>query len=187
MVAADAAGLDGDAGHRAHGVVQIHQVLVVQQLARHHGDRLRDLTQALHALAYRDGGRRIGTRAFGRGQVPARDRHRRQRRRIRAAIRGGRPHNEAGAAGHRDQPAAGQQPVQRGLRRQLAGHGGRLQTGDGAGAEQDLHLGLSAQANQRIGHAARGQLKGKRGGALRMGRTGRDGSARQGSHGQRAQ
>ncbi|MNQ32712.1 hypothetical protein D3C85_461240 [compost metagenome] len=51
VVAARAAGLDGDARHAAHGVVQAQQILVVQLLARQHGDGLGNLAQALPALA----------------------------------------------------------------------------------------------------------------------------------------
>lgn len=189
VVAADAAGFHRDAGDGAHGVVQVHQVLVVEQLARHHRDRLRDLAQALRVLAQGDGSGGVGTGALGGGEVAAGNRDGRERGGVAGGRAGGRAHHEAVAAGHGHQAAAGQQTVERGLRGHAAGHGGRAQAGDAVRAEQDLHLGLAAQRHQRVGQVAGRQVEGLRGGAaLRVGRGRRQGLCRQrGAHQQRAQ
>ncbi len=188
MVAADAARFHRNAGDGAHGVVQIGQVLVVQQLARHHRDRLRDLAQALRVLADGDGGCGVRACAFGHGEVAAGDRHGRQGGGIRGRLPGRPPHHEARAALHGYQAAMRQQAVQRGLRCHGAGHGGGAQAGHRVGAEQHLQLRLAAQRHQRVGQAAGRQIEGLRGGALRMRGGWRQRLDRQGgAHGQRAQ
>ncbi|MCY1220776.1 hypothetical protein D9M72_328040 [compost metagenome] len=188
VVAADAARFHRDAGDGAHGVVQVHQVLVVELLARHDGDGLRDLAQALRVLAQGDGGGGVGTRAFGGGEVAAGDRDRREGRGVGGRGTCRRPDHEARGAGHGDQPALGQQAVQGGLGAHLAGDGGRLPSGDRVGAEQHLHLRLAAQRHQRVGQASGGQVEGLRGRALGMGHGRRERLDRQrGVHRQRAQ
>ena len=180
MVAARAARFDGDARHAAHGVVQAQQILVVQLLARQHGDGLGNLAQALPALADADRLRHIRLRQLGisRRLLARADGDFRQSRHL---ARGGgrRTDDDAVAVDGSGQAAAGQQALQAVGHAQRAADGGRRLASHQFGCEQQLQIGLPRQFIQRLSQrlGGDGQLDGGRRLRLCLG------DAAQGQHG----
>lgn len=145
---------DRDAGGAGQGVVDVGEVLLVQQLPRDDADRLRDVLERLLALA--DGDRPRGVRAGALGGGAAfgvgRDRD------LGQVLARARPCSGGQALdGHQvaleapEQPAAGQQPVERLARTQRAAHGRRGAAGHGVLLHRQLQACLPRPVVERLG------------------------------------
>nr|GEU28148.1 hypothetical protein [Tanacetum cinerariifolium] len=162
--------LDGHARGAGQGVVDGGEILLVEQLARDHADRLRNVLQCLLALADADRAGGVGASAFGDGAGLGGHRHRHQ------GLHGGvfaarGPQRDHGAVDVGGQAAVLQQQVQRIARGHAPVDGGRGFAGHQRRLHHQLEPGLARQRIQRGRQRLRGNADFHRGGG-RWRRTG---------------